>query len=97
MACDGFMYERSAIESWLTAKSTSPKTGELLSTTVLFPNHGAKQLIAEFLDETRRLQAAIDASGDDAKRVAQILRGGSAEGFGTRRGPLRVLRAFRAR
>ena len=65
MACDGFTYERSAIESWLTKKSTSPKTGEPLSTTVLFPNHGAKQLIAEFLDETRRLQAAIDASGDD--------------------------------
>ena len=65
MACDGFTYERSAIESWLTKKSTSPKTGEPLSTTVLFPNHGAKQLIAEFLDETRRLQAAIDASAED--------------------------------
>ena len=65
MACDGFTYERSAIESWLTKKCTSPKTGEQLSTTVLFPNHGARQLIADFLDETRRLQAAIDASAED--------------------------------
>ncbi len=64
-ATDGHTYERSAIESWLTNNRTSPKTGEPLATTALFPNHGARQQISDLLEETRRLQAAIDASGDD--------------------------------
>ena len=64
-ATDGHTYERSAIESWLTNNRTSPKTGEPLATTVLFPNHGARQQISDLLEETRRLQAAIDASAED--------------------------------
>ena len=66
-ATDGHTYERSAIESWLTNNRTSPKTGEPLATTVLFPNHGARQQISDLLEETRRLQAAIDASAEDEK------------------------------
>ena len=65
MACDGFTYERDAIESWLANNRPSPKTGEPLATTALFPNHGARQQISDLLDETRRLQAAIDASAED--------------------------------
>ena len=30
MACDGHTYERAAIEAWLSASPTSPKTGEVL-------------------------------------------------------------------
>ena len=35
MACDGHTYERAAIEAWLSANSTSPKTGEVLESTTL--------------------------------------------------------------
>ena len=66
IAHDGFTYERYAIESWLSSHRLSPKTGAALQSTILIDNHGVKQLIADFLDETRRLQAAIDASGDEA-------------------------------
>ena len=69
IACDGFTYERSAIESWLTNNRTSPKTGEPLSTKVLFPNHGARQLIDDFIDEARRFQASIDASAEDETKA----------------------------
>ena len=69
IACDGFTYERSAIESWLTNNRTSPKTGEPLSTKVLFPNHGARQLIDDFIDEARRFQTAIDASAEDETKA----------------------------
>ena len=48
---------------------TSPKTGAALQSTILIDSHGVKQLIADFLDETRRLQAAIDASDADETKA----------------------------
>ena len=45
MAADGHAYERSAIERWLTTKSTSPLTGEALEYTGLFPNHSLRRMI----------------------------------------------------
>ena len=69
IAHDGFTYERCAIESWLSSHRTSPKTGAALQSTILIDSHGVKQLIADFLDETRRLQAAIDASDADETKA----------------------------
>ena len=34
VACDGFSYERAAIEKWLTAKDTSPMSNAPLATKV---------------------------------------------------------------
>ena len=62
-------HERCAIESWLSSHRTSPKTGAALQSTILIDSHGVKQLIADFLDETRRLQAAIDASDADETKA----------------------------
>ena len=69
IAHDGFTYERCAIESWLSSHRTSPKTGAALQSTILIDSHGVKQLIADFLNETRRLQAAIDASDADETKA----------------------------
>ena len=63
MACDGHTYERAAIEAWLSASPTSPKTGEVLESTTLIPNHSVRQLIDAFQ------QAATDACGADETKA----------------------------
>ena len=63
MACDGHTYERAAIEAWLSASPTSPKTGEVLESTTLIPNHSVRQLIDAFH------QAATDACGADETKA----------------------------
>ena len=63
MACDGHTYERAAIEAWLSASPTSPKTGEVLESTTLIPNHSVRQLIDAFH------QAATDACGADEMKA----------------------------
>ncbi|CAN0454341.1 unnamed protein product, partial [Scytosiphon promiscuus] len=38
VACDGITYERAAIERWLSEHDTSPVTGQVLETKVVFKN-----------------------------------------------------------
>ncbi|RHY55072.1 hypothetical protein DYB26_009893 [Aphanomyces astaci] len=47
VACDGYSYDRSAIESWLENHSTSPVTNNQLATKDLLPNHSLRQAILE--------------------------------------------------
>lgn len=50
IAADGFTYERSAIEDWLSRKKTSPMTNQPLLHSDLVPNHavrGALQKLKE--------------------------------------------------
>ena len=64
VAADGHTYERANIVAWLQERRdecgavTSPKTGELLSSSDVMPNLMAKQAIAQaLLDARTRLQA----------------------------------------
>jgi hypothetical protein len=50
MAADGHSYEQSAIEEWLEAHSTSPKTNEELPHVHLVPNHTLRAIIQDFVD-----------------------------------------------
>ena len=60
----------------LDAAGTSPlanltaKTGAVLPHGSLIPNHAAKAMISDFLDEARRHQAALDASMADEVKGA---------------------------
>ena len=45
---DGHAYERCAIETWLQRKATSPKTGQSLDCTMVFPNHILRRQIVEW-------------------------------------------------
>ena len=68
IAADGHTYERAEIEAWFANNRTSPKTGAVLPHGSLIPNHAAKAMISDFLDEARRHQAALDASlADEVK------------------------------
>ena len=42
---DGHSYEEAAIAEWLQTRSTSPVTGQPLSTSDLLPNHALRQMI----------------------------------------------------
>ena len=46
------------------------KTGAVLPHGSLIPNHAAKAMISDFLDEARRHQAALDASMADEVKGA---------------------------
>ena len=46
--CDGFSYERSAIEKWLQEHNKSPMTNEALDNKALTPNRQLKKLIEDF-------------------------------------------------
>ena len=46
--CDGFSYERSAIEKWLQEHNKSPMTNETLGNKTLTPNRQLKKLIEDF-------------------------------------------------
>lgn len=43
IAADGYTYERSAIEDWITRKAISPMTNKPLAHTTLVPNLAAKR------------------------------------------------------
>lgn len=45
IAADGFTYERSAIEDWLSRKGTSPMTNEPLEHLFLIPNRALRNTI----------------------------------------------------
>ena len=70
IAADGHTYERAEIEAWFANNRTSPKTGAVLPHGSLIPNHAAKAMISDFLDEARRHQAALDASMADEVKGA---------------------------
>ena len=56
LATDGHTYERSAIECWFaTGKTSSPKTGEPLQLTAVFPNHSVRSMIRDWEEVRRRL------------------------------------------
>lgn len=45
IAADGFTYERSAIEDWLSRKKTSPMTNALLAHEGLVPNLAVRNAV----------------------------------------------------
>ena len=47
--CDGQLYERGAIEEWLTKHSTSPNTGERLSSKTLTPSQAIKGAVEQLV------------------------------------------------
>ena len=51
MAADGHTYEREAIEKWLDAHDTSPKTNEVLEDKKLRTNHDKRGSLLKFLDK----------------------------------------------
>ena len=56
VAEDGHTYERSAIERWFaTGKTSSPKTGEPLEATAVFPNHSLRSMIRDWEEVRRQL------------------------------------------
>ena len=42
------VYERQAIEGWLSKKDTSPLTGQRLESKLLIPQHALRSLIEEW-------------------------------------------------
>jgi hypothetical protein len=65
-AMDGHVYERQAIESWISQHSRSPMTNALLPSKVLIPCHPIKALIQGFLqqhpqvaEECRRISCTV--------------------------------------
>ena len=50
---DGHTYERAAIARWVAKRMTSPKTGEALESSTIFPNHSVRRLVREW-QESRR-------------------------------------------
>ena len=51
IAADGHTYDRQAIETWLLTHDTSPKSGEVLSSSALVPNHNLKRLVDDLVRE----------------------------------------------
>lgn len=50
-AADGFTYERDAIERWMQAHGTSPRTNKPLEHTMVMPNMMARQMIATWCEQ----------------------------------------------
>jgi len=53
IAADGHTYERVAIERWLKMNTTSPKSGDELEMTAIFPNHLVRRMIREWQETYR--------------------------------------------
>lgn len=49
---DGTVYERAAIERWLSDHGTSPLTGEALPSKVLIPQHALRALASSWAERT---------------------------------------------
>ena len=58
-AADGFTYERKDMEAWLRSHSTSPMTGDALTTRLLFPNHRMRQLVNRLSDLPLSLRVGV--------------------------------------
>jgi len=56
VAADGYMYEKDAIEEWLTRSPTSPLTNMPMPHTHLTPNHALRSAIMEWRERMRRQQ-----------------------------------------
>ena len=54
-AQDGHSYERAAIEGWFRGHATSPKTGAVLVSKILTPNHALRNAIEEWQQENCKL------------------------------------------
>ena len=54
-AQDGHSYERAAIEGWFRGHATSPKTGAVLVSKILTPNHALRNAIEEWQRENCQL------------------------------------------
>lgn len=50
VAFDGHTYEKSAIEKWLKANHTSPRSGETMDS-IIIPNMNLKKLIQDMINE----------------------------------------------
>jgi nucleoid-associated protein YgaU len=51
VAADGFTYERDAIEKWMQAHGTSPRTNQPLEHTMVMPNMLVRQMIAAWCEQ----------------------------------------------
>ncbi len=79
-AMDGHVYERHAIESWISQHNRSPMTNALLPSKVLVPCHPIKALIQGFLqqhpqvaEECRQVSAlSSSASGDSLSSLLPV-------------------------
>jgi hypothetical protein len=49
VTCDGFSYERDAIERWFKHKRTSPSTGKNVGTINVLPNYALRGTICELM------------------------------------------------
>eukprot|EP00798_Chlamydomonas_sp_ICE-L_P032734 gene32734-33874_t len=52
IAADGYTYERTSIEQWLSKKATSPMTNAPMDPSALIPNHGLRSAIMEWKQST---------------------------------------------
>jgi Mg-chelatase subunit ChlD len=62
IAADGHSYDRSQIERWLSSNGSSPKTGALLSSKTLIPNHSLQQAIQDFAANFDKPNSTIAAA-----------------------------------
>jgi len=67
IAMDGHSYDRPYIEQWFQEHSTSPKTGEQLTTNLLIPNYNLKKLIMDF--KAQQPESARDEAEAENKRL----------------------------
>jgi hypothetical protein len=63
VACDGFTYERAAIEHWFkSGKNTSPTTNQPMLSQELIPNLSLRAAIGRWADEAATARAARAAA-----------------------------------
>lgn len=73
VAADGFTYERECIVAWIAKAANSkcggarsPLTGELLSSTCVFPNHVLRSQIRAYLENAIAVDdVEVDTPGAD--------------------------------
>jgi hypothetical protein len=67
VTCDGHMFERKAIERWLTSNNTSPVTHLPLASKVLTPVHAVRSILSENFKELKAsaTQLPLPDSEDD--------------------------------
>eukprot|EP00287_Rhodomonas_sp_CCMP768_P006990 CAMPEP_0196725336 /NCGR_PEP_ID=MMETSP1091-20130531/6937_1 /TAXON_ID=302021 /ORGANISM="Rhodomonas sp., Strain CCMP768" /LENGTH=70 /DNA_ID=CAMNT_0042067603 /DNA_START=34 /DNA_END=246 /DNA_ORIENTATION=- len=53
---DGHVYERTAIQRWLAAHNTSPKTNQIVERGQLIRCHALRAIISEFVDAALHAQ-----------------------------------------
>lgn len=64
VASDGHTYERVALEKWLRANKTSPRTGEEI-TADLIPNYNIRKMIHDIIEEGGEAFYTIDAGNKE--------------------------------